>query len=440
MKLSDALRLGSAPRLAFIGAGGKSTAIFKLARELSPALVSSTTHLGTWQASLADRHFLVDVGKELPNIKHELGSGVTLITGAIPTGSNRILGLSKQQIKKIYDLAEENNLPLLIEADGSHQRPLKAPDKHEPAIPDFVDMVVVVAGLSSIGKPLSDEFVHRPKIYSTLSKLSIGDPITLDAVVKVLTDPQGGLKNIPLSAKRVVLLTQVDNLEILSYSNYIAKRLIPTFHSIVVTTLDQSTVWAVHEPTSAIILAAGESTRMGQPKQLLEIQGQSIIRIIAHAALSTRLSPVIVVTGAYAKQISESLHGLPVQIVHNANYQLGQSSSLQAGLHALPAETGAVIFLLADQPQVTPAVLDTLVEAHATGFHSIHAPMVDSRRANPVLFDRRTFTDLMSLKGDAGGRGIFNKYPVESIPWYDDRLLLDIDTIEDYQRALDMLS
>ena len=104
MKLSDALRLGSAPRLAFIGAGGKSTAIFKLARELSPALVSSTTHLGTWQASLADRHFLVDVGKELPNIKHELGSGVTLITGAIPTGSNRILGLSKQQIKKIYRL------------------------------------------------------------------------------------------------------------------------------------------------------------------------------------------------------------------------------------------------------------------------------------------------------------------------------------------------
>jgi molybdenum cofactor cytidylyltransferase len=98
---------------------------------------------------------------------------------------------------------------------------------------------------------------------------------------------------------------------------------------------------------------------------------------------------------------------------------------------------GACIFLLVDQPQITASVLRALVEKHAAELQPVLAPMVQDQRANPVLFDRVTFKDLLELKGDVGGRGIFHKHRVEYLPWHDDRLLLDVDTPEMYQRLIE---
>ena len=95
---------------------------------------------------------------------------------------------------------------------------------------------------------------------------------------------------------------------------------------------------------------------------------------------------------------------------------------------------GAAIFLLVDQPQVSVSLLRALVEAHAGDLPDVLAPLVEDRRANPVLFDRRTFPDLLSLQGDTGGRAIFAKFPPHHLPWQDAMLLQDIDTLEDYQR------
>ncbi|HEX5836214.1 MAG TPA: NTP transferase domain-containing protein, partial [Anaerolineales bacterium] len=97
---------------------------------------------------------------------------------------------------------------------------------------------------------------------------------------------------------------------------------------------------------------------------------------------------------------------------------------------------GGAIFLLADQPQVTDLILRALIEKHAEGLYRVVAPMVMDRRANPVLFDRSTFSDLATLEGDMGGRAIFHKHRVEYLPWHDDRLLLDVDTPEMYERLL----
>ena len=96
---------------------------------------------------------------------------------------------------------------------------------------------------------------------------------------------------------------------------------------------------------------------------------------------------------------------------------------------------GSAIFLLADQPQIPVDVIRALVESHGQNMQAILAPLVlEERRANPVLFDRDTFPDLMQLTGDVGGRGIFDKHRVEYLPWHDDILLLDVDKPEDYQR------
>ena len=101
----------------------------------------------------------------------------------------------------LSELCQRQSIPLLIEADGSRQKPLKAWAEHEPPIPDFVDLVVHVAGLSGLGKTLNEENVHRPKIFAELGGLKIGETITKTELIKVMTHPKGGLKNIPTNRK-----------------------------------------------------------------------------------------------------------------------------------------------------------------------------------------------------------------------------------------------
>lgn len=434
MQLFRALRLSQKSCLAFVGAGGKTSAIFQIARQFSgPVIVTAATHFGAWQIPLADQHLIASSPDNLAGLRFE---GVTLITGPLRQ-DQRTQTVTPGILSRLRAKTKELSIPLLIEADGSRQRPLKAPAAHEPVIPDFVDSVVVVAGLSGLGKPLSDEAVHRLEIFAKLSGLKIGEAITSDALTRVLTHPEGGLKNIPARARRMVLLNQADTPELESIGGKMATTLLGKFNSVIVGTLEPSNL-QTFEPTAGIILAAGESKRFGQPKQLLHWRGEPFIRVVAKTALEAGLFPVLVVTGSNADRCEAALQDLPVQIVMNENWQSGQGSSIRKGVQTLPSETGSAIFLLADQPQIHADVIRALVAHHATELYPIVAPLVlEERRANPVLFDRVTFPDLLTLEGDVGGRAIFDKHRVEYLPWHDDRLLLDVDKPEDYQRLVE---
>jgi molybdenum cofactor cytidylyltransferase len=438
MNLKQALRLSDTPCLALVGAGGKTTALFQLARELPPpVIVTATTHLHVDQIKLADSHWVGEKLENLIDLEDNL-CGVMLITG--PVDGDRTKGLDKHLMSRLRAVCDDHALPLLIEADGSRQHPLKAPAEHEPPIPEFVETVVVVAGLSGLGKPLTEKYVHRVGRFRRLVQLpskrvdeSPGEEIiTPKMIVKVLTHPEGGLKNIPAKARRVALLNQADTPELQSIGGKMTRDLLAAFDAVLVGTLEHSNL-QTFERTAGIVLAAGESRRFGQPKQLLDYHGQPFVRTVAQTALSAGLSPVIVVTGANAGQVEAAIHDLPITINRNPDWKDGQSTSLKTGLEALPGEIGAAIFLLADQPQVTPTVLRALVEQHSADLAPIVAPLVAGQRANPVLFDRVTFPDLLALTGDVGGRAIFSKYPVNYLPWHDEDLLVDVDTKDDYQ-------
>ena len=187
---------------------------------------------------------------------------------------------------------------------------------------------------------------------------------------------------------------------------------------------------------TGVILAAGAASRMGQPKLLLSWKGEPLIRHAARCALQSGLAPLVVVTGAYAAEMQIALAGLAVSLVHNPDWQAGQSTSVRSGLAVLPDRTQAVIFLLGDQPFVTSELLRALVNTYAQTRPTILAPFVGEKRANPVLFDHSIFEALGQLKGDAGARSLFTQYPPTPMPWADERLLLDVDTPEDYQRLL----
>jgi molybdenum cofactor cytidylyltransferase len=153
--------------------------------------------------------------------------------------------------------------------------------------------------------------------------------------------------------------------------------------------------------------------------------------------LEAGLSPVLVVAGAYAAQVQAAIEDLPVTLVYNPDWESGQSASLAAGLRVLPPATGAALFLLVDQPHVPATLARSLAALHAETLAPIVAPLVDGKRGNPVLFDRQTFSDLMDLHGDIGGRALFARYPVNWLPWHDASLLLDIDRPEDYERFME---
>lgn len=445
VSLTQALRVSDSSVVAFTGSGGKTTALFQLAKELvtqTPVIVTGTSHLGTWQLSQADRHLIVESGHDIEGWRDDL-RGITVITGALD--GDRTQPLNDDSLAWLNQFCRERSIPMLIEADGSRQRPLKAWAKHEPPIPEFAEVVVEVAGLIGIGKPLTDETVHRSEIFSRLSGLVHGESVTSDALIRTLTHPEGGQKNIPPGARKVLLLNQADTPELQALAHGMVQALLRDFNAVLIASLSQKTVFAVHEPVAGIVLAAGESKRLGKPKQLLDWKGQSFIRAVAKTALNAGLSPVVVVTGANAELVEAEVADLDVMCIRNDNWQNGQGSSIQRGVLALTpnpspkmreGNSGACIFLLVDQPQVDASILRALVEKHAEGLYPVVAPLVMDRRANPVLFDRVTFPDLMTLEGDVGGRAIMHKHRVEYLPWHDDHLLLDVDTEEQYQRLI----
>ena len=451
MKLSAALRLAELPRLALVGAGGKSSAMFWLAKELVEAggtpLITTTTHLGAWQVNACDVHLVIQKAEHIPH-EADFPTGIVVVTG-LQTDKRRYRGLQGESLEALHGFANQFQLPLLIEADGARLLPLKAPAEHEPAIPGFVDRVVVCAGMQGLGKPLSGEWVFRPEQFSLLSGLSEGKPVTPEALSRLLVHPQGGLKDIPSQARRILLLNQADTPERQSQALEIALQVEQAYHSVVIANLprlpgegrialnpplDRPVIYGVHEPVAGIILAAGGASRYGSLKQLLEWQGQPLVRHAAMTALQAGLSPVVVVTGAGAEQVAQALAGLPVRLIHNPDWQAGQSSSLQAGLRGLPPTCGGALFLLADQPRVPATLIRALVSAHSQSLAPIVAPLVDGQRSNPVLFDRCTFEALGQIRGDQGGRQLFSRYAVQYVPWHDREVLLDVDVPEDYAR------
>jgi molybdenum cofactor cytidylyltransferase len=184
----------------------------------------------------------------------------------------------------------------------------------------------------------------------------------------------------------------------------------------------------------AIILAAGSSSRMGRPKQVLPIGGKSLVRWAVEAAIDSRAASTIVVTGAAAEAVAGELTGLPVQIVHNPAFAEGMSTSLRAGLRAAPPDTEAVVVLLADQPFVGAEVVNGLIELYEQRHAPIARPRYDGQPGNPVLWDRALFGELLAQTGDQGGRSVLQKHAKE-VAWLDlpdARAQLDVDTPEAY--------
>jgi molybdenum cofactor cytidylyltransferase len=187
-------------------------------------------------------------------------------------------------------------------------------------------------------------------------------------------------------------------------------------------------------PFAALVLAAGRSTRMGGPNKLLQDwRGTPLVRHAAEAALAAGAAPAVVVTGHQAEAVGGVLAGLPVTLVHNPAFAEGLSTSLKAGVAALPPGTQAVAVLLGDMPLVGPDLLLRLDAALADRPDAVAAvPVRDGEWGNPVLLRAALFPRIAGLTGDAGARKLLlgEAGRVAECPVEDDAVTLDIDTPE----------
>lgn len=195
-----------------------------------------------------------------------------------------------------------------------------------------------------------------------------------------------------------------------------------------------------------ILLAAGMSSRMGRPKQLLEWQGQPLVRHIVQQALGSRLDGLVVVVGAAAAEVCTALAGLTTEarlaVVENPDYAEGMGGSLAIGISALPTEAEAALVLLVDQPLVTSALIDAILAAFRTadGARPIALiPRYQGRRGNPAALSRALFAELRGLRGDEGARNLVQRY-ASQIRWIDlddPAVVIDVDTLDEYARLRD---
>ncbi len=191
---------------------------------------------------------------------------------------------------------------------------------------------------------------------------------------------------------------------------------------------------------SAVVLAAGTSTRMGTAKQLLPLGGATVLAHTIENVSSAGLDEIVLVLGASAEVIRQQLPQSLVaclRIVVNHAYEQGMASSLREGLSRVDPRSGAALIILGDQPFVQPQTLHRIIDGYRSARAQIVVPSHQGNRGNPVLLDRSVFSEVMALEGDTGCRAIFSNHldAFLKVEVEDPGILFDIDSLDDYERS-----
>jgi len=190
---------------------------------------------------------------------------------------------------------------------------------------------------------------------------------------------------------------------------------------------------------TAIVLAAGESKRMGRPKMLLSYGKKTIIETVIDNVIQSKVDKVLVVLGSDRKKIERKIKDYPdIEIAFNPDYSKGMLSSVQTGFQSLARGTQGVMVLLGDQPSISTAVINNIIDAFKTRKKGIILPVYKKDRGHPVLIDIKYRREVEKLSPEVGLRGLVYGHPedVLEVAVEDPEILQDIDDMKDYKREL----
>jgi molybdenum cofactor cytidylyltransferase len=189
----------------------------------------------------------------------------------------------------------------------------------------------------------------------------------------------------------------------------------------------------------AMILAAGESKRMGKPKLLLPFGEKTIIETIVETVVSSKVEKTLVILGSDRETIEEKIKNSPVEIVYNPDFRSGMLSSVQCGFKALSEETRAVLVVLGDQPKTSTTVINKLIDAYRSSGKGIVLPVYKKERGHPVLIDVKYGEEVENLSPEIGLRGTVYNHPEDilEVDVETPSIFQDIDDESDYKRELE---
>jgi molybdenum cofactor cytidylyltransferase len=448
MRLYRALRIEDGEVVAFTGSGGKTTAMFRLADDLAEhgKVVLSVTRV-TVSAGVvqrAPRHFSAfeatrgRVEAALDRHKHLFITGPVDFT--VDTAAPVTPGL-------VDDLLQVKDLgALLIKADDANRRGLKAPLSEEPVVPAMASLVVVMASLETLGEEIIDLNVQHAERVADLAGVALRDDVTPAVMARVLAHPEGGLHGLPDAARVTVFLNHLDLGQRLADARLIARQLLETTRiaSVLIGTARKPNAIAeVHGRMAGIVLAAGQSTRMGEPKQLLPWgEGETVLGSVLNKLRVSGLDEIVVVTGAEHEAIEALVAATNDPRLHcvvNPDYASTEMArSLRVGLGALRSAPEAALVALADQPLVPASLIGRVLDRWRETLAPVIAPYYGEQRGHPLLLDRAAWPRFLALPADANPRQALEGLEIEKIAADDNTILLDIDTREDYERARDL--
>jgi molybdenum cofactor cytidylyltransferase len=445
MRFLEALEIRKKDIVSLVGAGGKTTIMFALGKEAGEVGLKTILTTTTKINYPVEHNISVIVSDQrdtlVSQVKKALAETNVIVVGkrieAISgSASAKLIGLDYDMLSALG--ATDADL-IVVEADGAAGRAFKAPADHEPVIPLNSTIVIPVVGVDCIGQPLNAEYAHRPEAIAAITGVEIGAIITPEMVAQVFTCGDGYRKGMPPQARWIPFINKADTEADLSLAREIAMQVKKQTSATVLigATRDVEPVREARGNVTAIVLAAGLSSRLGAPKQLLSFQGRPLIRHVAEAVLGSQIDEVIVVLGFAAESVSQALKGLPVKIVVNQDFAQGQSTSVTTGVNALNDKIlpKGVLFVLGDQPLLQSATINLIVDQFSK-HGGIVVPYFNKTPGNPVIFDHKYLPEFQELRGDVGARVIIQRHSNEvyCVDVTDRGVLFDIDTPEDYQR------
>ncbi|MEZ4706390.1 MAG: selenium cofactor biosynthesis protein YqeC [Caldilineaceae bacterium] len=465
--------------VAFVGGGGKSSALFGLANAIVArghrVITTSTTHLSAAQLAWApatvqitgDQLPLEQIANALAQHNHCLVIGPSVFHNAetvkTPTEmGERLKGLPLPMIDELVKQSSQWGISaLLVEADGSKRRPIKAPAAYEPVIPPSTTVLVTVMGLDAVGRPINAEFVHRPELlrqllddYWPVSRSNIvewknfplgeDEHLTPSMAAYLLQHAKGGAKGLPPQARHIVLLNKAESPVPLVAGRLIGQKLASPAPLCLLGAVGVDKDQPIRErwaPLGIAVLAAGQSRRMGRAKQLVAADGEMMAVRAARVALNSGAAQVVMVTGAYAAQVEMQLRTAlgadfaRLHLIHNPDWAAGQASSVRCAVQNFASHIAAAAIMPVDQPFLSPLLLKRIFQRWRMGAQMV-APVVQKQmRGAPALFDRSLWPELAALDGDVGARVVLQRY-AHAVSTVDAPAmqLQDIDTPEDLAR------
>src|SRR5581483_318890 len=264
MNLSTAFFIQPNAVVSFVGGGGKTTAMFRLAAELvkngKRIVTTTTTRIFAAQIQLAPQHiFFINTEQTLRDVRAALDTYPHVLVIGATSQEGKAFGIEPALVDALIAMDEVD--AVLVEADGSRMRPFKAPDEHEPVVPQSTTLLVPVVGIDALGQPLDDEHVHRASLAAQRLEIPLRTTLKAEHIARLLAHPHGGLKNKPNPARVIPLINKVHHTDQLTSARNIADQLLQydAIDAVAIGAVKNEThpVNELVQGVAAVILAAG---------------------------------------------------------------------------------------------------------------------------------------------------------------------------------------